>query len=725
MWNIFPFRKKLAIKFLPVFPEESLRDTIVLESDSPILLPARWYFIKFQNIEKISDPFLLLDVGVGFKEDCKFPLNCINNTMMNSVAAFPDNIKKIRLVFQGSTLPSLVIHFIPISKFEAFIRVGVYLLRLNKLRGISTTQVLQEKWHQIRKAGIFNIFKNLDGFYDYGDTTRPIGYRQWIKKNERYDDLLERLSAAPPPAHCDKKILVYVILEKDGNIEDTANSLVRQFFCPQWHFLLITTEDVLQVHEDALKANALLDQRITIFTFSIEAANQDLFEFCAKQQCHYVMRVNPGDTLPPLALYFFMAAAAENPDADLLYCDSDVYDKKGKRINPHFRPAWNRELFYSQNYISNCALIRFDALKNKENRLFLNDTAVDAIALQAIEAGDENRIIHIPQVLYHRSGFNVEKDTLINTDLRKRMLQDHFHRMGRNYDVEHGLLKNTFKIVYPIPSPPPHVTLIIPTCDSLEILKKCISSILALTQYSYYDIIIVDNNSQKPQTIDYFRKIKEFPNIRVLAYPHVFNFAAINNFAVTQTTAEFICLLNNDVEIFDGKWLEEMIRIGCRDEIGCVGAKLLYGNGKVQHAGIICGLGNVAGHAHRYFGRHDAGYFGRLQSVQQYSAVTAACLLVRRKIYLEVGGMNERLAVAYNDVDFCLKVKKAGYKNVYTPFAELYHHESLSRGPEDTFEKQERYKQEVHYMWTTWKPELQNDRCYNPNLSRLREDFSL
>ena len=186
-----------------------------------------------------------------------------------------------------------------------------------------------------------------------------------------------------------------------------------------------------------------------------------------------------------------------------------------------------------------------------------------------------------------------------------------------------------------------------------------------------------------------------------------------------------ICLLNNDIEISAGDWLLEMVRYGCQPHVGCVGAKLLYGNNTVQHAGVICGLGNVAGHAHRYLPKDDSGYYGRLQSAQYYSAVTAACLLVRKDVWGEVGGMNEELAVAYNDIDFCLRVKEAGYKNIYTPYVELYHHESISRGSEDSPEKLERYQAEVDYMWQHWSEQLRYDDCYNPNLSKLREDFSL
>ena len=269
------------------------------------------------------------------------------------------------------------------------------------------------------------------------------------------------------------------------------------------------------------------------------------------------------------------------------------------------------------------------------------------------------------------------------------------------------------------------MTLVIPTRDQVAILKKCIESIFQKTSYPAYNIIIVNNGSTDSDTFAYFEHIRQLRRVKILDYDYLFNFAAINNFAVSKADGDIIGLLNNDIEVISPEWLYEMVSYVNQERVGCVGAKLLYSNGSIQHAGVICGFGNVAGHAHRYLKRDEPGYFGRLQSSQYFSAVTAACLLVRQKVWDEVGGMNEQLGVAYNDVDFCLRVKKAGYKNVYTPYAELYHHESLSRGFENTPEKRARYQQEVSYMWKTWQNELENDEYYNPNLSRVREDFSL
>jgi GT2 family glycosyltransferase len=270
------------------------------------------------------------------------------------------------------------------------------------------------------------------------------------------------------------------------------------------------------------------------------------------------------------------------------------------------------------------------------------------------------------------------------------------------------------------------VSLLIPTRNKLDILKPCVESILEKTTYKNFEIIILDNQSTDPDILAWFREIQTNHQVKVLLYNHPFNYSAINNFGVCYAKGSIIGLINNDVEVISENWLSEMVTHSCRQEIGCVGAKLYYSNGQIQHAGVILGLGHVAGHAHRFAERDADGYFGRLKLVQNYSAVTGACLLVRREIYEQVGGLNEQdLPVAYNDVDFCLRVQAAGYRNLWTPHAELYHHESVSRGEDDTPEKKARFDKEVAYMRNTWSKELDNDPCYNPNLSRLREDFSL
>jgi GT2 family glycosyltransferase len=259
------------------------------------------------------------------------------------------------------------------------------------------------------------------------------------------------------------------------------------------------------------------------------------------------------------------------------------------------------------------------------------------------------------------------------------------------------------------------------------LVEVAVRSILEKTSYPNYEIVILDNGSVEDETLQFFAEItQQDRRVRVLSYDYPFNYSAINNFGVSATDGELVGLINNDIEVISPDWLTEMVSHAIRPDIGCVGAKLYYSNDLIQHAGVILGIGGVANHSHKMFPRSAFGYFARLVCPQNLSAVTAAVLLVKREIYQQVGGLNETaLKVAFNDVDFCLKVREAGYRNLWTPYAELYHHESVSRGAEDTPEKQARFKAEVDYMMTVWQRQLATDPYYNPHLTRSKDDFSI
>jgi GT2 family glycosyltransferase len=279
------------------------------------------------------------------------------------------------------------------------------------------------------------------------------------------------------------------------------------------------------------------------------------------------------------------------------------------------------------------------------------------------------------------------------------------------------------RVRYALPSPLPLVSIIIPTRDRVDILKNCIDSIFEKSTYGNIEIIIVDNDSVECDTHHYFSSLK-IKGIKVIKDNYDFNFSRLNNIGANEAQGEYLCLMNNDIEVITSDWLEEMISFACQPGVGCVGARLWYPDGRLQHGGVILGIGGVAGHLHKYLPKDDIGYLGRAVIHQSVSAVTAACLVVSKKIYGEVGGLDEELAVAFNDVDFCLKVMKKQYRNIYTPYAEMIHHESISRGAEDSPEKQVRFMQEVNLMQDRWSSELQNDFAYSPNLTNEHEDFS-
>jgi GT2 family glycosyltransferase len=347
---------------------------------------------------------------------------------------------------------------------------------------------------------------------------------------------------------------------------------------------------------------------------------------------------------------------------------------------------------------------------------------------------DHANIVHIPKVLYHwrmvvGSTALASGEKSYTTDAGIKALEDHFKVLEKEVTVEQGKHANIYKVNWPsvdTDKNEPLVSLIIPTYNGYEITKQAIDSILEKTIYQNYEILLVDNNSNDEIALAYFEELDQHEKVTVLRYPYPFNYSAINNFAAKQAKGEIIGLVNNDVEVISPEWLTEMVSHALRDDIGCVGAMLYFENDTIQHAGVITGIGGVAGHSHKHFKRGEHGYFSRLNLVQNISAVTAACLLVRKTVFEQVNGLNEKdLTVAFNDVDFCLKVQAAGYRNLWTPYAELYHYESISRGAEDNPEKVARFNTEVVYMLNTWGTDKKPDPCYSPNLTNKREDFSV
>jgi GT2 family glycosyltransferase len=306
----------------------------------------------------------------------------------------------------------------------------------------------------------------------------------------------------------------------------------------------------------------------------------------------------------------------------------------------------------------------------------------------------------------------------------ERALTEHLRRRSIRASAQY--VGAGYRIRYELPPSPPRVSLIIPTRNGRKLLETCISSILERTTYPNYEIVVVDNGSDDPRALEYFDDLRRMDNVEVIHDGRPFNYSMLNNAAVASAGGSIVGLVNNDVEVITPDWLTEMVSLAVQPRVGAVGALLWYQNDTIQHGGVIIGIGGIAGHAHKYLARGRTGYFSRALLTQTFSAVTGACLVVRKDLYLEVGGLNEDdLAIAFNDIDFCLKLREKGYRNVWTPYAELYHYESATRGVEDTAEKQARFEAEVHYMHRRWGDWILSDPAYNPNLTLEREDFSL
>jgi GT2 family glycosyltransferase len=355
------------------------------------------------------------------------------------------------------------------------------------------------------------------------------------------------------------------------------------------------------------------------------------------------------------------------------------------------------------------------------------------LALRCLREIDPRRQVrHIPWILYHwraipestASGGEAKSYAM---DAALRAVRDDLDVRGLQAEVtESKLIEGMIRVRYRLPENKPLVSIIIPTRNGGRLLRQCIESINERTDYKNIEFIVVDNQSDETMTLDYLTELETQEGVKVLRYDHPFNFSAINNFAVKHAQGELLCFMNDDIEVIDPDWLGEMVSHGVRPEIGAVGARLWYPDERLQHGGVVLGLGGVAGHAMKYTTKENKGYMGRSVLIQNYTAVTAACMLLRREVFDAVGGFDsENLAVAFNDVDLCIRIYQAGFYNLWTPYADLIHHESASRGPEDTPEKQLRFTGEAEYMLDKYGPLLERDPAYNPNLTRCAEDFSL
>lgn len=444
----------------------------------------------------------------------------------------------------------------------------------------------------------------------------------------------------------------------------------------------------------------------------------------------WVAFLDHDDRLSPHALFCVADTINRHPDAELIYSDEDKIDARGRRSAPYFKCDWNLDLFYSHNMITHLAAYRTDLVRRLGGLRAGFEGAQDYdLALRCIEQVQAGAIQHIPHVLYHWRA--VRGSTAHDATFKpyavaagERALNEHLRRSGMRATATCEQIG--YRVRYAIPDDTPHVTLIVPTRNANRLLQRCISSILDLTSYPTYEILIVDNGSDDRETLRYLDELRGSQRILVERDERPFNFAALNNAAVRRAAGTVIGLINDDTEAISPNWLGEMVSLAIQPGIGAVGARLWSPDDTLQHGGVVIGIADSAGHLHRGLRRGLIGYAGRAIRIQGFSAVTAACLLVRKSTYLEVGGLDEEaFPIAFNDVDFCLRLRTRGYRNVWTPHAELYHCESASRGYEDTDAKRARFEAErlrLKHRWSAW---FAHDPAYSPNLTVERENASL
>ena len=446
----------------------------------------------------------------------------------------------------------------------------------------------------------------------------------------------------------------------------------------------------------------------------------------------YIAFADHDDLLAPNALYECVMAINQDAEIEMLYSDEDKVNMEGTEyFQPHFKSDFNIDLLRSVNYFCHLVVVKRELFQKVGMLQSEYDGAQDYdFVLRCVE--NTSHIKHIAKILYHwrahqdSTAENPESKTYI-TEAGVRAIQAHYDRVGIRAIVEPMCHAGWYRSKY-ILQEQPLVSIIIPNKDHIEDLEKCITSIETKSDYKNLEYIVVENNSQEKATFAYYENLeKRNHKVKVIYWDGVgFNYPAINNFGVEHAKGAYLLFLNNDTEILSGDCIEEMLGYCMRKDVGAVGAKLYYEDGTIQHAGVIVGLGGVAGHVF-LAEPHDApGYFGRAIVAQDLSAVTAACMMVKRSVYEEAGGFEEAYAVAFNDVDLCLKIRKAGYLIVYNPNAELMHYESKSRGYEDTEEKIKRFGSEIQLFQERWKEFLEKgDPYYNPNLSLNRNDFGL
>lgn len=443
----------------------------------------------------------------------------------------------------------------------------------------------------------------------------------------------------------------------------------------------------------------------------------------------FVGLLDHDDTLTPDALYQVVRALNEQEDADLIYSDEDKMDGEGKHFRePHFKPDFNPDLLRTVNYICHFTVVRRVLLEKTGGFRSGFDGAQDYdFILRCVEQA--RNVVHVPRVLYHWRCH--ENSTSSNPESKryafeagKRAILAHYERVGLKAEVFDGVSPGIYHSRFAVEGEP-LVSILIPNKDHSGDLRKCLRSILDRSDYRNFEILVIENNSTEEETFSYYRELEQEEKVRVITWDRPFNYSAINNFGAAQAKGEYLLLLNNDTEMINPECIREMLGYCAREDVGIVGAKLFFGDDTIQHAGIIIGIGGVAGHAFAGQPGSDYGYMSRAWCTQDYSAVTGACMMVKRRVYEEAGGLDEKLAVAFNDVDFCLRVRERGYLVVYDSEALLYHYESKSRGQEDSPEKIRRFHQEMALCMERWAGILEKgDPYYNPNLTLEWQDFS-
>lgn len=506
---------------------------------------------------------------------------------------------------------------------------------------------------------------------------------------------------------------------------------VREQSYDNWELCIANGSPGEEEMGQVLRQYQALDERIRVCSLekNLGIAENTNAAF-AMASGDFVGLLDHDDLLAPDALYEVAKAVTKFEDTDVVYTDEDkVTTDLTEHFQPHFKPDFSIDLLRSNNYITHFFVVRRTIVEEAGGFRKEYDGAQDYdFIFRCTETA--RRICHVPKVLYHwrthrASTADNPASKLYAFEAGKRAIEGNLKRCGADATVTHTKDFGFYRVTYAVREQP-LVSVIIPNKDHADVLKKCLDSVRKKTSYTNYEIIIAENNSVEQETFSYYRELEQERDVKIVTWEGEFNYSAINNFAVRASSGDYLLFLNNDVEVISDCWMEELLGNCQREEVGIAGAKLYYPDDTIQHAGTVIGIGGIAGHAFLNMPRSRTGYMHKASIQLNVSAVTAACMMMKRSVFEQLGGFEERLTVAFNDVDLCLRTVKAGYLIVYDPWAELYHYESKSRGAEDSEEKVRRFQTEIEFMRNRWIGLLKDgDPYYNRNLTLTKWNYSL
>lgn len=713
---------------------------IRLWENSADMLPKGWYRLRgrFETLEgRLSVPCLYMDYGAGFsaEEATHFPQPGADGRLDALVLLkFP----AAGLRFDPTTRPATFA--LSDLALERASRVGALLRMLlafrspnGRLDGRTSLLAARRFGANSLTGGISAAAHELHQHYLMHRRSDPRDYTSWVREHDTLNERDLRAMGEQALAYADGpliSILLPVYAPPERWLRRCIDSVRRQAY-PKWELCIAEDASPSPRTRAVLAEYQRLDPRIkVVFRPSnghISAASNTALEMATGD---YVGLLDHDDELRPHSLLEVVRALDARPQLGLVYSDEDKIDQDGRRFDPYFKPDWNPELLRGQNYVCHFTVLRTALVREVGGfREGFEGSQDHDLFLRCTERLEPAQIHHIPHILYHWRA--IPGSTATGHDAKDyaavagvRAVAEHLLRTGiggEALQLPHGHCRVRLEIA----GTPPLISIIIPTRDRVDLLRTCIDSILARSRYQAFEILVVDNRSADPEALAYLEQLQTHERVHVLRYDQPFNYSAINNFAVEHCRGELVCLLNNDIEVISPDWLQELAALAMQPEVGAVGAMLYYPDDTIQHAGVILGIGGVANHPYCGKPRGYPGHGGRVLVAQHLSAVTGACLMVRTSLYRQVGGLDEALQVAFNDIDFCLKLQASGYRNTWTPFAELYHHESASRGRDDTPEKIARFHREVECMLVRWQPAIDGDPAYNPNLSLSSLDFEL